>query len=118
MISLNCAAIPSELIESELFGQETYASLVPEGRTTGLVEAADGSTLFLDEIGELSMDAQARLLSVIQDGELRPIGSADSRKISIRLIASTHRNLQLLSEQGSFRAVSYTHLPLPTILLV
>ena len=110
MISLNCAAIPSELIESELFGQETYASFVPEGRTTGLVEAADGSTLFLDEIGELSMDAQARLLRVIQDGELRPIGSADSRKISIRLIASTHRNLQSMSEQGSFREDLYFRL--------
>ncbi len=110
MISLNCAAIPSELIESELFGQETNTSSVSEGGKTGLVEAADGSTLFLDEIGELSIDAQARLLRVIQDGELRPIGSADIRKVSIRLIASSHRNLQLLSEQGSFKEDLYFRL--------
>ena len=69
----------------------------------GLIEAADGGTLFLDEIGELPMEAQARLLRFIQEGEIRRIGSVSSRKVNVRLICATHRNLQALAAEGQFR---------------
>ena len=75
-----------------------------------MVEAADGSTFFLDEIGKLSLDAQARLLRALQEGELRRVGSIETRKVSIRLIASTHRNLQALIKGGAFREDLYFRL--------
>ena len=110
MISLNCAAIPTQQIESELFGYESGSVTDVNNQKSGLVEAADGTTLFLDEIGELPMDAQARLLRVIEDGELRRVGSIETKRVSIRLIASTHRNLQTLTEQGAFREDLYFRL--------
>ncbi len=110
MISLNCAAIPAQQIESELFGYESGSVTDVNNQKSGLVEAADGTTLFLDEIGELPMDAQARLLRVIEDGELRRVGSIETKRVSIRLIASTHRNLQTLTEQGAFREDLYFRL--------
>ncbi len=94
MISVNCAAIPETLIESELFGYEKGAFTGANTSRMGLIEAADGGTLFLDEIGELPMEAQARLLRFIQEGEIRRIGSVHSRKVDVRLICATHRNLQ------------------------
>ncbi|MCB1706998.1 MAG: sigma-54-dependent Fis family transcriptional regulator, partial [Halioglobus sp.] len=81
MISVNCAAIPENLIESELFGHEKGAFTGATSTRTGLVEAADGSTLFLDEIGELPLEAQARLLRVLQENEIRKVGSVQSRKV-------------------------------------
>jgi DNA-binding NtrC family response regulator len=110
MISLNCAAIPDTLIESELFGHEKGAFNGATNVRVGLVEAADGSTLFLDEIGELPLSAQARLLRVLQEGEVRRVGSVETRKISVRLIASTHRNLQALVNDGEFREDLYYRL--------
>lgn len=110
MISLNCAAIPDTIIESELFGHEKGAFTGASTARVGLVEAADGSTLFLDEIGELPLDAQARLLRVLQESEVRRIGSVETRKVSVRLIASTHRNLQALVTDGSFREDLYYRL--------
>ncbi len=103
MISVNCAAIPDTLIESELFGYEKGAFTGANASRMGLIEAADGGTLFLDEIGELPMEAQARLLRFIQEGEIRRIGSVQSRKVDVRLICATHRDLQTLAAEGQFR---------------
>jgi DNA-binding NtrC family response regulator len=103
LISVNCAAIPDTLIESELFGYEKGAFTGANASRMGLIEAADGGTLFLDEIGELPMEAQARLLRFIQEGEIRRIGSVHSRKVNVRLICATHRNLQALAAEGEFR---------------
>ncbi len=110
MISLNCAAIPDTIIESELFGHEKGAFTGADTARVGLVEAADGSTLFLDEIGELPLEAQARLLRVLQESEVRRIGSVETRKVSVRLIATTHRNLQVLVANGEFREDLYYRL--------
>ena len=103
LISVNCAAIPETLIESELFGYEKGAFTGANTNRMGLIEAADGGTLFLDEIGELPMEAQARLLRFIQEGEIRRIGSVQSRKVDVRLICATHRDLQGLANEGRFR---------------
>ena len=103
MISVNCAAIPESLIESELFGHEKGAFTGASAGRAGLVEAADGGTLFLDEIGELPLEAQARLLRVLQEGEIRRVGSVQSQKVDVRLIAATHRDLKSLAKVGQFR---------------
>jgi len=103
LISVNCAAIPETLIESELFGHEKGAFTGAVAGRTGLVEAAHGGTLFLDEIGELPLEAQARLLRVLQEGEIRRVGSVQSQKVDVRLIAATHRDLKTLSRNGQFR---------------
>mgnify|MGYP001119475557 CR=1 FL=1 len=103
MISVNCAAIPETLIESELFGYDKGAFTGASANRVGLIEAAEGGTLFLDEIGELPMEAQARLLRFIQEGEIRRIGAVQSRKVDVRLICATHRNLERLSREGKFR---------------
>ena len=110
LICVNCAAIPETLIESELFGHEKGAFTGASAARTGLVEAADGGTLFLDEIGELPLDAQARLLRVLQEGEIRKIGSVETRHVNVRLIAATHRDLQRLSTTGEFRLDLYYRL--------
>ncbi|PQA52096.1 sigma-54-dependent transcriptional regulator [Amnimonas aquatica] len=103
LISVNCAAIPESLIESELFGHEKGAFTGAQGVRKGLVEAADGGSLFLDEIGELPLEAQARLLRLLQEKEVRRLGATQSRKIDVRLIAATHRNLRQLAANGQFR---------------
>jgi len=107
MISVNCAAIPETLIEAELFGHEKGAFTGAASTREGLVAAADGGTLFLDEIGELPLEAQARLLRVLQEGEVRPLGSVESRKVDVRLVAATHRDLRALARGGKFREDLY-----------
>lgn len=117
MISVNCAAIPENLIESELFGHEKGAFTGATATRTGLVEAANGSTLFLDEIGELPLEAQARLLRVLQENEIRKVGSVQSKKVDVRLVAATHRDLKQLVEDGNFREDLYYRINVMTLLI-
>ncbi|WP_343074922.1 sigma-54 dependent transcriptional regulator [sulfur-oxidizing endosymbiont of Gigantopelta aegis] len=104
LISINCAAIANNLIESELFGYSKGAFTGAHQDHPGLIEAANGGTLFLDEIGELSLDVQARLLRVLQESEVRRVGSTQTRHVDIRLIAATHRNLPQMVEDKLFRS--------------
>ena len=110
MITMNCAAIPSNLIESELFGHEKGSFTGAVGAQEGVIEAADTGTLFLDEIGELPAEAQARLLRVLQDGEIRRVGAARTKRVDVRLVAATHRDLPKMVADGSFREDLYFRL--------
>ncbi len=110
IVTVNCAAIPESLLESELFGHKKGAFTGADADRTGLIESADGGTLFLDEIGELSHTAQARLLRVLQNGEIRPVGSEKSRLVDIRLISATHRDLKQLVQESQFRSDLYFRL--------
>jgi two-component system nitrogen regulation response regulator GlnG len=102
-VAVNMAAIPRELIESELFGHEKGAFTGAINRHAGRFEQAQGGTLFLDEIGDMPMDAQTRLLRVLQQGEYVPVGGRTSLKTNVRMVAATHRDLRVLIQQGQFR---------------
>ena len=103
LIVMNCAAVPTNLVENELFGHEKGAFTGAVSAQQGVIEAADGGTLFLDEVGELPLDAQARLLRVLQHGEIRRVGAAHTKKVDIRLVAATHRDLNKMVNDGEFR---------------
>ena len=103
LITVNCAAIPSNLVESELFGHERGAFTGAFERRAGMFANADGGTIFLDEIGDLPTDAQAKLLRVLQSGEIRPLGSSSPRQVSVRVIAATNRRLSEDVARGRFR---------------
>ena len=102
-VAINMAAIPKELIESELFGHEKGAFTGAVTRNSGRFEQAKGGTLFLDEIGDMPMDAQTRLLRVLQEGEYMTVGGRTPIKTDVRIIAATHRDLRSLISQGLFR---------------
>jgi two-component system nitrogen regulation response regulator GlnG len=102
-VAVSMAAIPRELIESELFGHERGAFPGANARSPGKFEQADGGTLFLDEVGDMPMEAQTRLLRVLQEGEFTPIGGRQPVKANVRIIAATHRDLRQLIHQGLFR---------------
>lgn len=102
-VAINCAAIPHDLIESELFGAEKGAYTGAQISRPGRFERADGGTLLLDEIGELPLLAQAKLLRVIQEGEVERLGSTRTRKIDVRLVAATNRDLEQEVKNGRFR---------------
>ena len=103
LIKLNCAALPAELVESELFGHQKGAFTGAVQTKKGLFEVANGGTLFLDEIGELSLDAQAKVLRAIQEKEIQRVGSEKSITVDVRLICATHQPLESLLEKGHFR---------------
>jgi len=110
MVTMNCAAIPSSLVESDMFGHEKGAFTGAVGAQEGVIEAADGGTLFLDEIGELPLEAQSRLLRVLQDGEIRRVGAARTKRVDVRLVVATHRDLPKMVADGEFREDLYFRL--------
>jgi len=103
LVKVDCATLPSNLIESELFGHEKGAFTGAHSRHLGRFEVADGATLFLDEIGELPLELQPKLLRVVQDGEFERLGSSHAIKIDVRIIAATNRNLEEEVRRGRFR---------------
>jgi len=117
LVKVNCAALPAGLVESELFGREKGAYTGAMARQIGRFEVADGSTLFLDEIGELPLDLQAKLLRVLESGEFERLGSSTTIKVNVRVVAATNRNLQEAVKQGKFREDLYYRLNVFPILV-
>jgi DNA-binding NtrC family response regulator len=114
-VEINCASIPSHLLESELFGHEKGAFTDAKERRTGLVEAADGGTLFLDEIGEIDMSLQAKLLKLLEEKTVRRVGAVKERKVNLRIISATNRDLESMVKQGTFRSDLYFRLRIISI---
>jgi two-component system, NtrC family, nitrogen regulation response regulator GlnG len=109
-VAINMAAIPRDLIESELFGHEKGAFTGAQNRSTGRFEQAEGGTLFLDEIGDMPMEAQTRLLRVLQQGEYTTVGGRTPIKSDVRIVAATNKDLRILIQQGQFREDLYYRL--------
>jgi len=110
MVTINCGAIPRDLLESELFGHLKGSFTGALSHKKGRIEAADGGTVFLDEIGEMPHELQVRILRLIQEREIDKIGSTAPTKVDVRIIAATHRNLESMVEDGSFREDLYYRL--------
>ncbi|MDH5459110.1 MAG: sigma 54-interacting transcriptional regulator, partial [Nitrospinota bacterium] len=109
-VKVNCAAIPATLIESEFFGHEQGAFTGATKKREGRFALADGGTIFLDEIGELPLDLQGKLLRVLQEGEFEPVGSSRTQKVNVRVLAATNRDLQKEVGKGAFREDLYYRL--------
>ena len=103
MMSINCSAFPETLLEAELYGYEKGAFTGAVARKIGLLETAEGSTLFLDEVGDMPLSLQAKLLRAIQEREIRRVGGVNSIRVDLRILAATNRNLQDAIRQGTFR---------------
>ena len=103
LVKVNCAALPSTLVESELFGREKGAYTGALSRQTGRFEVADGSTIFLDEICELPLELQVKLLRVLQDGQFERLGSSKTIEVDVRVIAATNRDIEKAVREGNFR---------------
>ncbi|QBJ77054.1 sigma 54-interacting transcriptional regulator [Aquitalea sp. USM4] len=116
-IAVNCAAIPDNLLESELFGHEKGAFTGAAARHQGLIAQADGGTLFLDEIGDMPLALQVKLLRVLQEREVRPLGASKPIAVDVRLISATHRDLELLISDGLFREDLFYRLNVLTLQL-
>ena len=110
LVKINCAAIPQHLIEDELFGHARGAFTDAKSAKAGLFEQADGGTLLLDEVGDMDLALQARLLRVIEDGRVRRIGESSDRGVDVRVIAATHRDLESMVKSGAFREDLYFRL--------
>ncbi|MCG8448070.1 MAG: sigma 54-interacting transcriptional regulator, partial [Pirellulales bacterium] len=117
LVVINCAALPESLLESELFGHEKGAFTGAVANKPGLFEVADGGTLFIDEIGELAGSLQAKLLRVLEDGSLRRVGSVKERRVRVRLLAATNRDLGEEVAAGRFREDLYYRINVLTILM-
>ncbi len=102
-IAVNCGAIPGELLEAELFGYKKGAFTGATSDKKGIIEESNGGTLLLDEIGDLPVNLQVKLLRVLQEGEIKPLGSSKSKKVDVRFIAATNKNLEELVKKGEFR---------------
>lgn len=114
-VAENCAAVPETLLESTLFGHVRGAFTGADRGRVGLFELADGGTLFLDEIGEMSLGMQAKLLRVLERGEVRPVGANKTKRVSVRTVAATHRDLPALVKTGEFREDLYYRLEVFTL---
>ncbi len=117
LIEVNCAALPRELLESELFGHEQGAFTGASGRHRGLLEQADGGTLFMDEIGEMPLDLQAKLLKVIEDHKVRRLGGEKEISVDVQIVAASNRDLEQLAQEGLFRADLYHRLSVFKVIL-
>ncbi|MGZ8186128.1 MAG: sigma 54-interacting transcriptional regulator, partial [Methylobacter sp.] len=117
MIEVNCAALPRELLESELFGHEPGAFTGAAGRHRGLLEQADGGTLFMDEIGEMPPDLQAKLLKAIEDHKVRRLGGEKEINVDVRIVAASNRDLEKMAQAGSFRTDLYHRLSVFRVIL-
>lgn len=117
MIEVNCAALPRELLESELFGHEPGAFTGASGRHRGLLEQADGGTLFMDEIGEMPLDLQAKLLKAIEDHKVRRLGGEKEISIDVQIVVASNRDLEQMAQDGTFRADLYHRLSVFRVIL-
>jgi DNA-binding NtrC family response regulator len=114
-VEVNCASIPSNLLEAELFGHERGAFTDAKDRRMGLVESADGGSLFLDEIGEIDMPIQAKLLKLLEEKSVRRIGSVRERRVNIRIISATNQDLEKMVREGRFRSDLFFRLRIITL---